>query len=224
MYKRPVLCLAVLLLLIGGLRGQDEKRAKKVLKNADVVLMTQNHFDDDTLVKIIDVSETDFDVSTDALVELMKQGVSSNVCRAMLAASRKKRNTVQAPNSEPTPASTTAISASPSTAEAATPASTEPDPTFAARTSNTSANQNSMLVAVTAPSSANPASAASPAPVRPAVNPGMYSPGAMGINPQQMAALQAQMASMGMGGLMSGFGGMGVGGMGSFSMNYSPEQ
>src|SRR5215470_8407401 len=101
MYKRPVLCLAVLLLLIGGLRAQDEKKAKKVLMNADVVLMTQNHFDDDTLIKVIDVSETDFDVSTDALVELMKQGVSSNVCRAMLAATRKKRNALQTKNPEP---------------------------------------------------------------------------------------------------------------------------
>ena len=46
----------------------------------------------------------------------------------------------------------------------------------------------------------------------------------MGINPQQLAALQAQMASMGMGSMMSGLGGMGMGGMGSFAMNYSPEQ
>ena len=225
MCKRPVLCLALLLLLIGGLRGQDERKAKKVLKNADVVLMTQNRFDDDTLVKIIDVSETDFDVSTDALVELMKQGVSSNVCRAMLAAARKTRNVPQASNPEPTPASTTASSASSSTTEAATPASGEPDPNFAARTSHSAAAQISAGAAVTAPESAitNPTPATS-ALARPSTNPGMYAPGAMGINPQQLAALQAQMASMGMGGMMSGFGGMGMGGMGSFSMNYSPEQ
>lgn len=49
----------------------------------------------------------------------------------------------------------------------------------------------------------------------------MYGPGAMGINPQQLAAVQAQMAAMGMGGMMRG---MGAGGMGGFSMNYSPEQ
>ena len=226
MSKRPVLCLALLLLLVGGLQGQDEKKAKKILKNADVVLMTQNHFDDDTLVKIIDVSETDFDVSTDALVDLMKQGVSSNVCRAMLTATRKKRNAVQASTPEPAPATTPSSSANPSTAEPAATASGEPDPNFAARTSNSSAVLTSTAASVNAPTSATASSPTpgSPALVRPAPNPGMYAPGAMGINPQQLAGLQAQMASMGMGGMMSGLGGMGMGGMGSLSMNYSPEQ
>ncbi len=222
MSKRPLLCLALVLLLIGGLRAQDEKKAKKVLKNADIVLMTQNHFDDDTLIKVIGVSETDFEVSTDALVELMKQGVSSNVCRAMLAATRKKRNGLQASNSEPAPPTTPASSANPSTAETADSSSGAPDPNLAARTSNSSAVANS--TAATVPAAANAASAATPAPVRPGVNPGMYAPGAMGINPQQLAAVQAQMASMGMGGMMPGLGGMGMGGMGSVSMNYSPEQ
>jgi hypothetical protein len=217
MCKRPFLCLALLLLLIGGLRAQDEKKAKKVLKNADVVLMTQNHFDDDTLIKIIDISETDFDVSTDALVELMKQGVSSNVCRAMLAATRKKRNALQASNPEPAPAATQPSSANPLTAE--------PDPNFATRSSNSSAVPNSTAAAVPAPnSSASNPMTGSRAALRPVPNPGMYAPGAMGMNPQQLAAVQAQMASMGMGGMMPGLGGMGAGGMGSFSMNYSPEQ
>jgi len=226
MSKRPVLCLALLLVLIGGLRAQDEKKVKKVLKNADVVLMTQNHFDDDTLIKVIDVSESDFDVSTDALVELMKQGVTSNVCRAMLAATRKKRNALQASNPEPAPAATPSGLANSSAAEPAASASAEPDPNFAARSSNSSAVPNSTTATVSAPPSvsANNPTPSSPPSVRPAPNPGMYAPGAMGVNPQQLAALQAQMASMGMGGMMPGLGGMGMGGMGSFSMNYSPEQ
>jgi hypothetical protein len=221
MFKRPVLCLALLLLLIGGLRAQDEKKAKKVLKNADIVLMTQNHFDDDTLIKVIDVSETDFDVSTDALVDLMKQGVGSNVCRAMLAATRKKRNAPQASTPEPAPATTPPDSASPSPTETTAASSDQPDPNFSARALNKPSVQNAKPAAVTVPASAiaNPTPPATPAPVRPAANPGMYTPGAMGINPQQLAALQAQMASMGMGGMMSG-----MGGMGSFAMNYSPEQ
>src|SRR5690348_5121834 len=101
MSKRLVLCLAIILLLLGALHAQEEKKTKKILKNADVVVMTQNHFDDDTLVKVIEVSETDFDVSSDALVDLMKQGVSSNVCRAMLAAARKKRTPPPSANSQP---------------------------------------------------------------------------------------------------------------------------
>jgi len=225
MSKRPVLCVALILVLIGGLRAQDEKKVKKVLKNADVVLMTQNHFDDDTLIKILDVSETDFDVSTDALVELMKQGVSSNVCRAMLAATRKKRNALQASNPEAAPATTPPSSANPVTAEPAASVSAEPDPNLATRSSKSSGVPNSTTTTVTAPTSAasNPMTGSSAA-LRPAPNPGMYAPGAMGINPQQLAAVQAQMASMGMGGMMPGLGGMGMGGMGSLSMNYSPEQ
>jgi hypothetical protein len=225
MSKRPVLCLALLLLLIGGLRAQDEKKTKKVLKNADVVLMTQNHFDDDTLVKIIDISETDFDVSTDALVELMKQGVSSNVCRAMLAASRKK-HIAQAATPVAAPSTAPPGSANPSPAEPAVPSSGEPEPNLTARTSNSVAMQDSTPAAVPQPASAtaSPTPAASPASGRPAVNPGMYAPGAMGISPQQLAVVQAQMASMGMGSMMAGLGGMGMGGMGSLNMNYSPEQ
>jgi hypothetical protein len=224
MFKRPVLCLALLLLLIGGLRAQDEKKAKKVLKNADVVLMTQNHFDDDTLIKIIDVSETDFDVSTDALVDLMKQGVSSNVCRAMLAASHKKRNALQASSPEPAPAPSPP-SVNPSATELTGAPSAEPDPNFSTRTPGGATAPPSPPAVVAAPAStASNATAAAASPVRPSANPGVYAPGAMGINPQQLAALQAQMASMGMGGMMSGFGGMGMGGMGSFAMNYSPEQ
>jgi hypothetical protein len=55
MPKRSLLYLTCALLLVSGLGGQTEKKEKKFLKNADVVLMTQNHFDDDTLIKIIDV-------------------------------------------------------------------------------------------------------------------------------------------------------------------------
>jgi hypothetical protein len=42
-----------------------------------------------------------------------------------------------------------------------------------------------------------------------------------GVNPQQMAMLRSQMASMGMGGMM---GSMGMEGMGGFGTSYSPEQ
>ena len=53
--------------------------------------------------------------------------------------------------------------------------------------------------------------------------PGNMPNGAAGINPQQIAAMRAQMASMGMGGMMGNMGGMG--GMGGMSLSsYSPEQ
>ena len=224
MPKRLVLCLALILLLHGALQAQEEKKAKKVLKNADVVLMTQNHFDDDTLIKVIDVSETDFDVSSDALVDLMKQGVSANVCRAMLASARKKKTPPTPANSQPAAASSTApFATSNSAASQPAPSSTE-NPAFATRPSNPNPAESSSATAQ--PATSSPAASASPAavaaPPRPMANP-MY-PGAMGVNPQQLAAVQAQLASMGMGGMMGGMGAMGMGGMGGFSMNYSPEQ
>lgn len=223
MPKRLVLCLALVLLLLNALNAQDEKKTKKVLKNADIVLMTQNHFDDETLTKIIEVSDTDFDVSTDALVDLMKQGVSSNVCRAMLAAARKKKTSSPLPNPEPSPmpASAPSVSTAPATAQpvgaqSTPPPGATPDPNFAVRPANTTEN----------PAPAASAQAAAPAvvaaPARPMNPPGMY-PGAMGMNPQ-MAMVQSQLAAMGMGGLMGGMGMGGMGGMGSFAMNYPPEQ
>ena len=212
---RFLLCLTLVLLLLGALHAQEQK-TKKILKNADIVLMTQNHFDDDTLTRLIEISDTDFDVSSDALVDLMRQGVSQNVCRAMLGATRKKRSATLAPNPEPSP--TPAPPAPTATNSAAEQAATNPDPNFATRTSNPAQNpaaSSTTSTAVPAPV-ANPASPMNPAP-------GMY-PGAMGMNPQ-LAAMQAQLASMGMGGMMGGMGmgGMGMGGMG-FAMNYPPEQ
>jgi len=212
MPKRLVLCLALVLLLLGALNAQEEKKEKKVLKNADIVLMTQSHFDDDMLIKVIELSDTDFDVSSDALVDLMKQGVTSNVLRAMLASVRKKRTAAPAPNAESSsaPSNTPVASTNSAAAQPATSSIDNTDPNFATRSSNTTSAENPTAAPVAAPARAvaNPAA-------------GMYGPGVRGINTQQMAAVQAQLASMGMGGLMSG---MGAGGMGMFNMNYSPEQ
>jgi len=212
MPKRLVLCLALVLLLLGALNAQEEKKEKKVLKNADIVLMTQSHFDDDMLIKVIEVSDTDFDVSSDALVDLMKQGVTANVLRAMLVSVRKKRTAAPAPNAESSsaPSNTPVASTNSAAAQPATSSIDNTDPNFATRSSNTTSAENPTAAPVAAPARAvaNPAA-------------GMYGPGVRGINTQQMAAVQAQLASMGMGGLMSG---MGAGGMGMFNMNYSPEQ
>ena len=97
MPRRRLLTLTCVLLLLTALVAQEEKQDKKILKNADVLLMVQNHFDDDTLVKIIEVSDSDFDISGNALIDLKKQGVSSQVLRAMLAAVQKKHVADQPP-------------------------------------------------------------------------------------------------------------------------------
>jgi len=100
-------------------QGQKEKKA---LGNSDIVQMSQNHFDDETLLTVIEASDTTFDVSPSALIDLKNAGVSDKVIRAMLQATLKKRNasdsspSSQAPESSTTPpaaaTSTTAASQS----------------------------------------------------------------------------------------------------------------
>jgi hypothetical protein len=218
MPKRFMLCLTCVVLLISALNAQEEKPSQKILKNSDILLMTQNHFDDETLIEVIEVSETDFDVSSDALVDMMRLGVRPGVLRAMLRSAHKKQAAGSAPSSPDVattpPAASPAPTAPPDTPESAPPARTS-DVGFATRTAATTS-------AVT-----NAAPSAPSAPLRMASAPsGMYAPpnGMMGVNPQ-LAAVQAQLASMGMGGLMGNMGMGGMGGMGNMgAMNYSPEQ
>jgi hypothetical protein len=208
MPKRLFLCLACLLLLT-ALHAQD-KLEKKVLKNADIVLMVQNHFDDETLIKIIQVSTTDFDVSEDALVDLMKQGVSSPVLKAMLVSSHKKgtRGQTSAPEN-PTEAQSPAEAPHAVNPEA-TPLTTK-DANFATRAPEPAPAEH-----IARPRATPQASPSNAPQVMPMPNAPM-----MGVNPQQMAMLRSQMASMGMGGMM---GSMGMEGMGGFGTSYSPEQ
>jgi hypothetical protein len=196
MKKRLALILACVLSLLSAVAAQEEKKDKKVLKNADIVLMTQNHFDDETLTRIIEVSETDFDISGDALIALKNQSVSSAVMRAMLQAAEDKRRGVER-SSAPAASAVTLGSGSSSAL---------------ARTSG-AASGSSTPEGPSASASGNAKSPGSFAP--PAAGAGFAARGgAMGISPQQMAAMQAQMGAMGMGGM---FGGM-------FSTNYSADQ
>src|SRR5215475_8108018 len=116
--------------------AHQEKKEKKPLKNSDIVQMAQNHFDDDTLLKLIEISNTDFDISGDALIDLKNQGVSSAVIRAMLEAARKQvaaSTPAAAPDS--TPSDTSSASAATTNSGAANPASTNsPAATSAAPT------------------------------------------------------------------------------------------
>jgi hypothetical protein len=202
MRKFLSLAFACVLLLLPA-QGENPKQEKKVLKNADIALMTQNHFDDETLIKIIQVSDTDFDISGDALISLKNQGVSSAVMRAMLQAARNKKRGVTeiasppavsgASNSAPAPPPPGSGTSQPSSE----PAQNNPQNTTAA-TMNSPAMPNGMAM-------------------------GARGAGSMGISPQQMAAMQAQMSAMG-GPMAMGMGG--TGGMfgGMFNTNYSPEQ
>jgi hypothetical protein len=196
MNKKRVLMLACFLVLASGLTAQ-EKKERKALKNADVVSMAQNHIDDDTLVKLISMSATDFDVSGPALIELKKEGVAPVVLRAMVEA-RMKGNSADAPAAAPSSASASAASpstASPSTAPAlAAMASNSVAPASAA---TSSAAPGSAAVQA-APPAASGTSSMPPSPASASGFAAMPHSGAnMRMNPQQMAMMQSQMASMG---------------------------
>lgn len=170
MLKTRSLLLICNLFLMAALSAQEAQTDKKILKNADIILLVQHHFDDDTLLKLIEISDTDFDISADSMLALKNQGVSPAVRRAMIEAVQRKKLAAAAPTANPAVAASVL---SPNPANANTPA-------LAARGPGASTDPLSGL-------------------------------NATGINPQQLAGLQAQMAAMGLGG--------------GFSMSsYSPEQ
>ncbi|HKT47024.1 MAG TPA: hypothetical protein VJP87_05815 [Candidatus Acidoferrales bacterium] len=222
---------------------QPAAQQKKVLKNADIVLMVQNHFDDEMLVKLIQLSDTDFDLSGQSIIDLHNSGVSTAVIRAMLDAVQRNRVAARkaAAASGPSDPANSAASA----ANAA--ASTEPQPSDAGAKPAVTEQANASASTVRPPVSNSVASAANAAPAananaNPAATPVVSSVAApasatpppqpamvmapRGSTPngamssQQLAAMQAQMSAMNPQ-MMSMLGGLG----GMFSMNsYSAEQ
>lgn len=193
---------ACLLFLTSVSAAQEEKKEKKVLSNADILLMTKNQFDDDTLIKLIGVSDTDFDTSGDALIELKNQGVSSAVLRAMLQASQQKRIAAEAVS---TPAAT-----------ATNPPPSDSNPPSVSN--STSSSSSAPSTDRSSPPPNNNAALSTDASAPPYVTVGgSQNAGAVRINPQQMAGMQNPMAMMSM---------MGMGGMGGFGspVEYSAEQ
>jgi len=63
-----------------------QAQTQKALTNAEVVTMTKDAFAPALIVKAIQSSATDFDVSAQALIELKNAGVDQSVMEAMLAA------------------------------------------------------------------------------------------------------------------------------------------
>jgi len=61
-------------------------QAKKPLSNADILEMTKQGFESPVIVTAIQTSETEFDDSMHALVDLKNSGVAQPVLEAMLAA------------------------------------------------------------------------------------------------------------------------------------------
>jgi hypothetical protein len=64
---------------------------RNLLTNDDVMRMTRLKFDDTTIMKTIQLSDANFDLTVAALVNLKEQGVSQVVIQAMLAASSPRK-------------------------------------------------------------------------------------------------------------------------------------
>jgi hypothetical protein len=71
---------AVMLVAACGTYAQTQK----MLTNADIVTMTKEGFDSNLIVKEIQASASDFDVSPQGLIDLKNAGVTQSVMEAML--------------------------------------------------------------------------------------------------------------------------------------------
>ena len=85
-WQRTVMFLLVSLGALSGAFAQT----RKPLTNTDIVNMTKQGFDVDLIVKAIQSSSTDFDVSAQALGDLKDAGVNQSVMGAMLTAQNSK--------------------------------------------------------------------------------------------------------------------------------------
>lgn len=80
-------------------------QTQQPITNADIVNMTKQNFDPSLIVKDIQSSNTDFDTSPQALIDLKNAGVDKSVMDAMLSAqARKPSDAVDAVHSTPTSA------------------------------------------------------------------------------------------------------------------------
>ena len=76
--------------IINAMLASAKTAPPAVLRNADVVRMTRSGQNDAAVIAAIRSSRTEFDVSTNGLVALKRDGVSDAVIDAVLAAAKKR--------------------------------------------------------------------------------------------------------------------------------------
>jgi hypothetical protein len=91
-------------------------QTQKPITNADIVNMTKQNFDPSLIVKDIQTSNTDFDTSPQALIDLKNAGVDKSVLDAMLSAQATK------PSSAVDAVRSTPVSAGGAASDSASPA------------------------------------------------------------------------------------------------------
>lgn len=128
MRKMSVLFGLVVFTLFTGSISFAQGHAKP-MSNDDVVTMVKAGLPDATVISAIHAQETNFDDSASALVNLKKQGVSSKIMDAMLAASSKHRDSAATP---PAAAGESATPPASGTQNSASPAAGQPQASTAA--------------------------------------------------------------------------------------------
>jgi hypothetical protein len=66
----------------------------KMLTNENIINMVKEKLPDDFIIKIINKSEVEFDVSIDGMINLSAKNVSSEVIKAMKIAMKQKNNDI----------------------------------------------------------------------------------------------------------------------------------
>jgi hypothetical protein len=79
-------CVFALLVLCAFSAAATFAQTQKALTNADIVTMSGQGFDPALIIKTIQSSPTNFDISPQALIELKNAGVQQSVMEAMLSA------------------------------------------------------------------------------------------------------------------------------------------
>jgi len=101
--KSWLICAALLVLIPCMILAQ----AKKPLTNDDIVNMTTQGFNASLIIKAIQTSDTNFDVSPEALTNLKNAGVNQDVMEAMMTAHSNQAAgataTAPAPSAAPAP-------------------------------------------------------------------------------------------------------------------------
>ena len=109
------------MLLLAAVSTLGWSQTQKSLTNKDVTDMVKQGMNEALIIKVIQASDSNFDVSSDAISQLKADGATQGVIDAMVQARASKNNSGAAPAPSASPALPAAANA-PAPAPAATPA------------------------------------------------------------------------------------------------------
>lgn len=86
LYRRPILNLILTALLESSFLESDleSEQHSPLVKNQDIVKLVRSRLSESLVIHVIRVYESDFDTSSDGLLNLRKSGIGDSVIAAML--------------------------------------------------------------------------------------------------------------------------------------------